>query len=210
MKKLTLAAALALLLSSAAQADTNLVGNGSFEQSGYTLASGSYCYLGVPGQECGGVPSWSGVFPLMLSSSSPWGVPNTPYGNVLIGIQNNSVAEQSLALAAGNYSLGWSDAGRANWGTGAEQYEVLFDGITLATESVAIGAAWQSHTVGFTATGAGTLTFRGLNTGGDATAFIDGVSVSAVPEPEVFAMMLLGLVLIGYRASRDSDEKFTK
>ena len=29
-----------------------------------------------------------------------------------------------------------------------------------------------------------------------------------LPEPEVFAMMLLGLVLIGYRASRDSDEKF--
>ena len=29
-----------------------------------------------------------------------------------------------------------------------------------------------------------------------------------LPEPEVVAMMLLGLVLIGYRASRDSSEKF--
>ena len=29
-----------------------------------------------------------------------------------------------------------------------------------------------------------------------------------LPEPEVVAMMLLGLVLIGYRASRDSNEKF--
>jgi hypothetical protein len=33
-------------------------------------------------------------------------------------------------------------------------------------------------------------------------------NMSELPEPEVFAMMLLGLVLIGYRASRDSDEKF--
>jgi hypothetical protein len=33
--------------------------------------------------------------------------------------------------------------------------------------------------------------------------------MSELPEPEVFAMMLVGLVLIGYRASRDSDEKFT-
>ncbi|MES2318615.1 MAG: hypothetical protein V4631_14125 [Pseudomonadota bacterium] len=33
--------------------------------------------------------------------------------------------------------------------------------------------------------------------------------ISELPEPEVFAMMLLGLVLIGYRVSRDSDEKFT-
>ena len=29
-----------------------------------------------------------------------------------------------------------------------------------------------------------------------------------LPEPEVVAMMLLGLVLIGYRATRDSSEKF--
>ena len=32
--------------------------------------------------------------------------------------------------------------------------------------------------------------------------------VSELPEPEVFAMMLLGLLLIGWRASRHSDEKF--
>lgn len=31
---------------------------------------------------------------------------------------------------------------------------------------------------------------------------------SDLPEPAVFAMMLLGLVLIGYRARRDSSEKF--
>src|SRR4051812_44193620 len=30
-------------------------------------------------------------------------------------------------------------------------------------------------------------------------------SMSELPEPEVFAMMLVGLILIGYRASRDSS-----
>jgi hypothetical protein len=35
-------------------------------------------------------------------------------------------------------------------------------------------------------------------------------SMSELPEPEVFAMMLVGLILIGYRASRDSSEKFEK
>jgi hypothetical protein len=34
------------------------------------------------------------------------------------------------------------------------------------------------------------------------------VSISELPEPEVFAMMVVGLILIGYRASRDSSEKF--
>jgi hypothetical protein len=32
--------------------------------------------------------------------------------------------------------------------------------------------------------------------------------MSELPEPEVFAMMLVGLILIGYRARRDSSEKF--
>ena len=35
------------------------------------------------------------------------------------------------------------------------------------------------------------------------------VAMSELPEPEVFAMMLVGLVLLGYRARRrDSSEKF--
>lgn len=34
------------------------------------------------------------------------------------------------------------------------------------------------------------------------------VTMSELPEPEVFAMMLVGLVLLGYRARRDSSEKF--
>ncbi|MGF6273447.1 hypothetical protein ABIB38_001821 [Massilia sp. UYP11] len=32
--------------------------------------------------------------------------------------------------------------------------------------------------------------------------------LSELPEPEVFAMMLVGLILIGYRARRDSSDKF--
>ena len=38
--------------------------------------------------------------------------------------------------------------------------------------------------------------------------YLDNNRLSRLPEPEVFAMMLLGLVLIGYRASRMSSEKF--
>ena len=37
---------------------------------------------------------------------------------------------------------------------------------------------------------------------------LTNVESSELPEPEVFAMMLIGLVLIGYRASRDGGEKF--
>lgn len=33
-------------------------------------------------------------------------------------------------------------------------------------------------------------------------------SMSALPEPEVLAMMLVGLILIGYRTRHDSSDKF--
>jgi hypothetical protein len=39
-------------------------------------------------------------------------------------------------------------------------------------------------------------------------SFVTLVHISELPEPEVFAMMLVGLILIGYRAGRDSSEKF--
>lgn len=39
-------------------------------------------------------------------------------------------------------------------------------------------------------------------------AFVLPSGISELPEPEVFAMMLVGLVLLGYRARRDSSEKF--
>lgn len=34
------------------------------------------------------------------------------------------------------------------------------------------------------------------------------VPMSELPEPEVFLMMLVGLVLVGYRTRRDSSDKF--
>lgn len=37
---------------------------------------------------------------------------------------------------------------------------------------------------------------------------LNSSELSELPEPEVIAMMLVGLILIGYRASRDSSEKF--
>ena len=53
-----------------------------------------------------------------------------------------------------------------------------------------------------------TVTAAGPAAAAPAGTALLGVSMSELPEPEVFAMMLVGLVLIGYRARRDSSEKF--
>ncbi len=69
------------------------------------------------------------------------------------------------------------------------------------------GGPWQSHTLSFTAAGASTtLSFQSLNTGGCCYGVVlDNVNVSgvtAVPEPETYAMMLAGLGLLGFAARR--------
>ncbi|QOY93927.1 hypothetical protein IM543_20765 [Massilia sp. UMI-21] len=49
---------------------------------------------------------------------------------------------------------------------------------------------------------------RNLSTTQRQDVVLPPANMSELPEPEVFAMMLLGLILIGYKAGRDSSEKF--
>jgi hypothetical protein len=49
---------------------------------------------------------------------------------------------------------------------------------------------------------------RGADTVAIRAAYAAPTGISELPEPEVFAMMLVGLILLGYRARRDSSEKF--
>ncbi|WP_317205640.1 PEP-CTERM sorting domain-containing protein [Janthinobacterium sp.] len=196
------AALLALCLAGAAHAAAaEYVNNGSFENSGATLVDGSYCYLNLAGHECGSVAGWSGAFPLIQSASAPWGTPASPYGAFLAGLQNQSHFEQTLNLAgAGNYTLSWADAGRANYG-GAQTYQVSFGGVTLATRAVALGAGWSDHSLSFNAAGPGVLRFDGLNANGDSTAFIDNIAVQTpVPEPSIYSMLAIGLGLLAFTA----------
>lgn len=209
-KQITLAlvASLLALGSAGSSASTNLVVNGSFElaappMSGY---DGSYCYEGIAVYTCANtLPAWSGVFPVMRSNSGAWSAtPNTAADQFQIGLQNTSFIEQTITLvSAGNFTLIWSDAARTNWG-GAEAYEVSFGGTLLASMDPVAHAGWVTHSIAFNAiAGNQTLSFKGLNSSGDSTAFIDNISLTtAVPEPSTWALMAAGLAGIGFTARR--------
>jgi hypothetical protein len=208
---LTLGAAMLALAPTFSQASTNLVSNGSFESVPFSMSGydGSYCYLNSAIYTCSGqLPGWEGsVAPVMTSNSGAWGAsPNTAADKFQIGLQNTSFIQQSVSIAsAGSYVLNWSDAPRTNWG-GAETYEVRFDGVLLSTLTPASSQGWNLHSATFT-TGSGSklLTFQGLNSSGDSTAFIDNVSLTAaVPEPETWALMLAGVAGLGFWSRRRS------
>lgn len=86
--------------------------------------------------------------------------------------------------------------------------------VCIALAASLLGTTAQAALVEFERASVVVAPIAGLASGTDLmAAFAPGKShliadVSELPEPEVFAVMLLGLVLIGYRASRHSDEKF--
>lgn len=71
---------------------------------------------------------------------------------------------------------------------------------TSGSPSTVYGPGWQSATYSFNATANTSyhVFFEGAGTG----LGVDGISVTAVPEPETYAMMLAGLGAVGFVARR--------
>lgn len=92
----------------------------------------------------------------------------------------------------------------------AAQWTVSLFGTQLAPALTADGATgtispWKLQTMNFTATSTSTvLSFLAIGSGDPPTIMLDGVTLSAVPEPETWALMLAGFLGVGliYRRNR--------
>ena len=196
---LTLGTALLAIAPALSRADTNLLTNGSFENVPFAMSGGgTYCYMNAAIVPCAAqLPGWEGsVAPIMTSTSAAFGAsPNTVTDHHQIGLQRNSFISQSVA--AGSYVLSWSDAPRAG---GLRTYDIWRDNDVLATFTPASDQGWGSHSLTVVASPVPwVLTFQGRSDEGDATAFIDNVSLTAaVPEPSTWALMIGGIVGLGF------------
>lgn len=219
MRKLLLAALLAApLLASAAQ--TNLLTNGSFEDglNGWTVSG---TLLDAPGYP---------VVSLFYNSATPY--PTGAYGEAVnpdnaISPSPDAVGEraayfvddfaqpetlsQTIQLVAGTqYEFGFDaylpQNGVNNAGPAA--FSASFDGVTFGDFSVGNGPAqeWVHYSAIGTAvsTGNATFTFSFLtNANPSKDVVIDRVYVmTAVPEPETYALMLAGLAAVGFMSRR--------
>lgn len=107
-----------------------------------------------------------------------------PEGNQAAFLQGNSIISQPVSGFAANrtYIITFAAAQRSNCcNTGGQDFQVYVDNSLVGTFHPATGGyAYYSTPVFTTTTGAHTLKFVGLNSlGGDHTAFIDNVRVTA-------------------------------
>lgn len=117
-------------------------------------------------------------------------------------IGNAGVLSRGFTAAAGTqYQLSFDLAGNHR-DTRNEHLTVLF-GTTLHTYSLPENAGWTHYVLNFTPFASGTRYVSFANWGGDNVGMLlDNVAVTAVPEPETYAMMMAGLGLVGLMARR--------
>jgi hypothetical protein len=183
--------------------------------------TGSYFFLFPPGvADTTGVTGIDGGLGIWgPGNGSANGLPaSSPAGGNFVAAdpdyENGAISQTINGLTVGDeYTVGFW------WGAG-QQYNFFGDttsgwDVTLGSTTQSVGpianpsqgfSGWMYSTLTFTATsGSETLSFLAIGTGGAPLppfALLDGVSLTAVPEPSTWAMMLLGFAGLGYAAMR--------
>jgi parallel beta-helix repeat protein len=106
--------------------------------------------------------------------------PNAPEGTQVGFLEKTGSFSQQVVLGAGNYQISFFAAQRAN---SQEDFQVLVDGKAVGTFAPS-GSSYQTYTTTTfpLTTGTHTITFQGIDSaGGDNFAFVDAVTLAAVP-----------------------------
>ena len=90
---------------------------------------------------------------------------------------------------------------------GNQAYNLFFNNVSVFSGATTSGQAFTARSTGVVTLAGGTfdLTFQAVDSGGDNSAFIDGVSiaaVAAVPESATWGMMILGFAAMGFAMRR--------
>jgi hypothetical protein len=112
------------------------------------------------------------------------------------------VFSNSISVNAGQtYTMSFDIAGnQRNWGS--DTVDVSF-GTTSQTYVIGQSDRLSTKTLTFTPSTSGLYNFSFHNRGGDNRgAFLEQVTITTVPEPETYAMLLAGLAGLGFVARR--------
>lgn len=198
MKHIVLAAALITSMAGA-QAAGNLVVDGSFESQLQDAGTWNV-YGSLPGW---GVVSGSGV----ELRNNVAGTAFDGHNFVELDGYVNSAISQTLSTDAGSfYTLSFEYSARAGVGAASNPIEVLWNGTSVATVTAdGTGLSnldWHQFSYQVQGTGHDALVLRAVGTSDGLGGSLDAVSVTAVPEPSTWVLMLAGFGLIGLSLGR--------
>ncbi|MFG6449106.1 PEP-CTERM sorting domain-containing protein [Roseateles sp. BYS180W] len=193
-RTLAIVAALALPMLTQAQ---NLVVNGSFEQP--SLAAGT---LGIYAN----VTGWNATVGEIEIRNNVAGTASQGVQFLELDARINSTIHQTVSgLTTGSaYSFSFDYSNRRGTALSTNGMSWSLDGGTTWNDVVTpTDYVWHSFSGQFVATGSTTeLMFRAINTSDALGTSLDNVSITAVPEPGTYALLLAGLGAFGVMSRR--------
>lgn len=209
MNKLTMAICGALLAASSGVNAANMVVNGGFEAD---TISGAY-------EQLANVTGWQsdGLFEIQRGSDhGGWPAFNTAFeGEQYLELNSTNLTSiwQDLATTSGGlYNLSFAYSGRSDTpGDLNSALEVYWGGAQVVATSVTSHSGWvEYHFSNLLASNSlTTLKFVSIEPQNASSygSFLDGVVVTAVPEPSTYGMLALGLGVMGLISRRKRQQQ---
>jgi choice-of-anchor C domain-containing protein len=196
MRKIFVAVAAMAMLPTSAQAAEII--NGSFEQGGVTNPFGT-----VTGGNNSTITGWTVLGNSVDFIGNYWQAAQGTNSIDLNGSGQGGIAQTFNTVANQAYAITFFLAGNPDNGPTIKTINVttnnanaqVFSFDTTGLNKSNMG--WKQFTYNFVGTGSPTTLAFNSQTSGSWGAVLDNVSISAVPEPATWAMMLLGIGLIG-------------